>query len=337
MAALAEEVDLARENAELRAANARLQRSLARQKAKDENYVDVLYQAARDAAVTVGKSGPIPRPARDRRRSPEVALLHATDWQLGKVTESYNTDICVSRVREMVAKTIKLTEIQRADHPVRECHLMLGGDLVENVSIFPGQAWEVDSSAFSQVFTAASLVESVIVTLLGAFESVTVYEVAGNHGRIGRKGDSPRADNLDRIVGRIARERISDPRLTWPENPRWYDVVVIGNYRALLVHGDQVKSFGGNIPAYGLMIKSNSWAAGGIPENFKDVYVGHMHQPMTLQLASGGLVRMCPPTESGSAYAREFMAAHGKPGQRLVFVDPRKGRVTADYLIEFDD
>jgi hypothetical protein len=334
---LAAEVDLARENAELRAANARLQRSNARLKAKEADLVEAVYQAARDAAVTVGKSGPIPRPARDRRRSPEVALLHLTDWQLGKVTESYDTATCESRVREAVAKTIKLTEIQRADHPVRECHVMLGGDLVENVSIFPGQAWEVDSSAFSQVFTAASLVESVIVSLLGAFESVTVHEVSGNHGRIGRKGDSPRADNLDRIVGRIARERISDPRLVWRENPRWYDIVEIGNYRALLVHGDQVKAFGGNVPAYGLMRKSNSWAAGAVPEHFQDVYVGHMHQPMTLQLASGGLVYMTPSTESGSAYAREFMAAHGKPGQRLHFIDPRKGRVTAGYLIEFDD
>jgi hypothetical protein len=48
-------------------------------------------------------------------------------------------------------------------------------------------------------------------------------------------------------------------------------------------------------------------------------------------------VRMTPSTESGSAYAREFMASHGRPGQRLAFVDPRRGRVTADYLLWLDD
>src|SRR5690606_32044864 len=96
-------------------------------------------------------------------------------------------------------------------------------------------------------------------------------------------------------------------------------------------------SFGGNVPAYGVLKKANAWAAGAIPESFRDLYLGHMHQPMVLQMAHGGLVYMTPSTESGSAYAREFMAAHGRPGQRLHFIDPRRGRVTASYLLELDD
>jgi hypothetical protein len=334
---LTEEADVEKELGELRAALGRAQRTISRLKSKEADLVEAVYTAAKDAALVVGTPKPVARPGRDRRRSPEVALLHLTDWQKGKRTESYDTDVCDVRVREAVSKTIKLAEIQRADHPVRECVVMLGGDLVENVGIFPGQPYEVDSTAFEQVFGAAALVEESLLALLGAFESVTVYEVAGNHGRIGRKGDSPRGDNLDRIVGKIARDRLSaQGRLTWAENDRWYDVVTIGEYRALLVHGDQVKSFGGNVPAYGILRKANAWASGAIPEPFHDVYLGHMHQPMTLQLANGGLVYTTPSTESGSAYAREFMAAHGRPGQRLHFVDPRRGRVTASYLIEFD-
>ena len=80
---LADEIDLAGENVALRAANLRLQRSNARLKAKEADLVDAVYQAAKDAAVTVGKASVVPRPGRDRRRSPEVALLHLTDWQLG--------------------------------------------------------------------------------------------------------------------------------------------------------------------------------------------------------------------------------------------------------------
>ena len=335
---LADEVDGVGRERELESANVRLQQQLRRAKARETALIDAVYLAAKDAAVTVGKAAPIPRPARDRRRSPETALLHLTDWQLGKVTESFDTGRCQARVRETVRKAVRLAEIQRADHPVRACHVMLGGDLVENVTIFPTQAWEVDSTAFAQVFAAASLVEEVILSLLEGFETVTVSEVAGNHGRIGRKGDSPRADNLDRIVGKIARDKLlGQPRMTWKQNDNWYDVVEIGSYRALLVHGDQIKQWGGNFPGAGLMRKANSWAAGGIPVAFHDVYIGHLHQPMTLQLASGGLVRMCPSIESGSAYAREFMAALGRAGQRLVFVDPRRGRVTADYLLWLDD
>jgi len=40
--------------------------------------------------------------------------------------------------------------------------------------------------------------------------------------------------------------------------------------------------------------------------------------------------------ESENVYAKEFMAATGHPSQRLHFVDPEKGRVTASYLIWLD-
>lgn len=335
---LAAEVAEAARIEELQQALVREQRRSARLKAKTEDLVDAVYRAARDAAAVVGTPPPIPRPEkRDRRRSPEVALLHLTDWQLGKRTESYDSEICQERVRLAVQKTIKMAELQRADHPVRECTVMFGGDLVENVSIFPGQPFEVDSNAFTQVFAASALVEQIVVTLLEKFERVTVHEVHGNHGRIGRKGDSPRADNLDAIVGRIARERLSaQDRLTWGEPRGWYAIVEIGAYRAMLIHGDQIKSFGGNLPAYGVMRKANSWAAGAIPERFQDLYLGHMHQPMALQMAHGGMAYMTPSTESGSAYAREFAGAHGRPGQRLHFIDPRRGRVTASYLLDLE-
>lgn len=337
MASLTDEAAVGKEAEELRRSLERAQRTIARLKSKEADLVEAVYTAAKDAALVVGQAKPVPRPGRDRRRSPEVALLHLTDLQRGKVTPSYDSAICDERVRQAIAKTIKLSEIARADHPVREVVVMLGGDLVENVSIFPGQPFEVDSTAFEQVFGAAALVEESILTLLDAFESVTVYEVAGNHGRIGRKGDSPRGDNLDLIVGKIARDRlVNQQRLTWEEADGWYRIVEIGAYRAMLVHGDQIKSFGGNVPAYGVLRKANAWKAGAIPEPFHDLYLGHLHQPMTLQMASGGLVYMTPSTESGSAYAREFAAAHGRPGQRLHFVDPKRGRVTASYLIEFD-
>jgi hypothetical protein len=322
---------------ELQKALERAHRREVAAKQRSEDIVEAVHAAAREAALTVGTPRPVARPARDRRRNPEAALLHLTDWQLGKRTPDYDVEVCRARVAASVQKTVRLSEIQRADHPIRECHVMLGGDMVEGVTIFPGNAWEVEVAAYEQVFASAALIESTVLALLEAFESVSVYSVTGNHGRLGRKGDHPRTDNLDGIVYRIARERMGElPRLTWDIGEGWYRVVEIGTYRALLVHGDQVKSYGGNLPAYGVLRKCNAWAAGAIPEEFWDVFIGHLHQPMVLQMAHGGLVRMSPSTESGSAYAREFAGAHGRPGQRLVFVNPEKGRVTADYLLDLE-
>lgn len=143
---------------ELQKALERAHRATAAAKQRSADLQDAVYTAARDAALTVGTPGPVARPQRDRRRNPEVALLHLTDWQLGKHTESYDSGVCEQRVTTAVEKTMKVAEIQRADHPVRECVVMLGGDMLEGVSIFPGQPWEVDSSAYDQMFRCANLI-----------------------------------------------------------------------------------------------------------------------------------------------------------------------------------
>lgn len=342
MAALGDDIDAEERAAQLEATCRRLQRQLAAAKQRNEDIVDAVLSGARDAAVVVGTPKPMPMPKKDtRRRGVSHGLLHLTDWQLGKETADYSTEVCEERVQRAVAKTIKITEIQRADHPVPTCHLMLGGDLVENVDTFPLQAFEVDSTTFEQVFRASALVEQVIVTLLEHFEAVEVWEVAGNHGRIGRKGQYPREDNFDRIVGRIARERLAkQQRLTWHIPEGWYQLVVAGNYRALLVHGDQIRGGGGQVPHYGVAKRVNAWAA-GVVEPFHDAYLGHYHQNMQLTLSGGGIngggrAFMTGSTESGSEYAREFVAAKGSPSQRLHFIDPDVGRVTAEYVLWLD-
>ena len=337
MRSLSDEFKEEQRVADLQKACVDLQRKLAKAKQRTDDLVDAVERAAYEAALVIGKSEPVLPPKRKQAGNSEVALLHLTDWQLGKHSESYDSDVCVERVERVIRKTIRLAEIQRAAHPVNECVVLLGGDMVENVTTFPGQAWEVDSTMFAQLFRASGLIESSILSLLGAFDSVRVYEVAGNHGRIGGKRDGvPRKDNLDRILYRIARDRlVEQDRLVWHEPQGWYEIAEIGEYRALLVHGDQIKSFGGNTPAFGISRKAIAWSS-GVTEPFNDLYLGHFHQVMQLTMANGGRVFMTPSTESGSEYAREFVGAKGKPGQRLHFVDPIAGRVTAEYVIWCD-
>ena len=105
----------------------------------------------------------------------------------------------------------------------------------------------------------------------------------------------------------------------------------------MLAHGDEIKSFGGNVPAFGILRKCNAWASGAIPFQFQDVYLGHFHTPMTLTLANAGRVFVTGSPESGNAFAAEFVAATGIPSQRLHFVDPARGRVTSEHTIWLDE
>lgn len=323
---------------ELRRANVDLQRRLRQAKAKTADLVEAVHQAAREAALIVGKPPPVPKPRADRRQRPEAAILHLSDLHFGKRTTSFNSDVAGTRIRLLGEKVARIAAIERADHPVRECHLLLGGDLADNTTIFPGHAHEVDSTMFAQVFAVSACLEGLIRHLLAVFERVAVWEAAGNHGRIGRKGDYPRSDNLDRLIYRITQERLGGiDRLVWNPSESWYQVVTVGGYRALLIHGDQIRSFGGNTPAFGILRKCNAWASGVLPE-FTDCYMGHFHQALTLPLANGkGRVFVNPSIESDSAYAKEFVAATGTPGQRLNFVDPERGRVTSERVLWLDD
>jgi len=329
--------DLAAEVEELRRALARQQRATRKAQSKTEMLVEAVYQAAVDAQMAVGRVNPAKAPVRDRRRSDgEVALVHATDWQLGKHTSDYSIEMCEERIRKFAYKVLSLTELQRAAHPVREAHVMFGGDMVEGVGVFPGQPFEVEAHLFEQLFRCSALLEEFVHILLTGFERVSVTCEYGNHGRLGRKGDMTAGDNADRMAYRSAGDRFSDEkRVSWHTSGDWYQIVEVGEYRALLIHGDEIKSFGGNTPAFGILRKCNQWATGVVPK-FSDAYLGHFHTPMTLTMANGGQIYVTGSPESENGYAKEFVAATGRPSQRLHFVDPFGGRVTASYLVWLD-
>jgi len=329
------------EKDELRGALRRSQATAARARAKSEDLIEAVYKAVKDAMLVLG---PVPNPPAPKKLSKrdmghdEVALIHATDWQLGKVTESYNMDICENRVERFADKINILTEIQRAAHPVSRAHLMFGGDMVENVCIFPGQAYEVEDTLFGQMFRCVRIGVNLIERLLTMFEVVEATGEPGNHGRFGMKGQFPKQDNADRMVYEIIYQHFkANPRVVWNgDGSGWHQMVRIGNYTAMLIHGDEIRSFGGNTPAFGLLRKGTAWAS-GVTEKFDDIWFGHFHTHMTLTLPGGGHMYGTGSTESDNAYAAEFVAARGRPSQRLAFVDPRKGRITAEYQVYLDD
>lgn len=321
------------EVAELRRALKRAQQNEAKAKRKNEQLVEAVYQAARDASLAA-TAPKVVAPKKDKRKGrTEVALLHTTDWQLGKRTATYGVATCAARIEEFTSKALEITEIQRTHHPVRDAVLLVGGDIAEGIQIFPGQAYEVEAYLYEQMFEASRILNGMVRSLAAYFEKVHVVCEFGNHGRLGRRGEMPYGDNVDRMIYRITEERTGDLKnATWQSSEAWYQIFQIGNYRGLLVHGDEIKSFGGNTPAFGILRKANAWAT-GVVEPYSDVYMGHFHTPMTLCMANGGRVFVSGSPEDSNEYAREFVAATSKPSQRLHFIDPERGRVTAEYNV----
>jgi len=319
--------------------------ALARQlydvKHRRADYLSTVWEAVQDALAGVALQ-PVPRPRRHSGRlddrPEEVAVALLSDLQTGKITPDYNTEVCRERVMRYAEKIVRITNVQRADHPVRHCVVPMLGDMVEGVDIFPGQQWLIDSTLYRQVFESTpSILVDFLRYLLANFESVSVEAVQGNHGRIGRKGMFGPEDNSDRMVYRVVKLMMQDePRLTFnmadPVGERaWYKTMTIGNYTAMLIHGDQIRGSMG-YPFYGLGKKVHAWASGGVPETFNDLMLGHWHQLAMIPMNK----RTCwqnGSTESTNTYASEMLAAQSDPGQWLLFVEPEAGVVTGSYAV----
>jgi hypothetical protein len=326
--------------ADTKAALNRTLRQLASAKAKTVDLVAAVYAAVGDA-ITANPTPPVPAPKRDQRKGrPEVALWHLTDWQGAKVTPSYNSKVMRDRVHHYIDSTERITEIQRAAHPVRSCHVLFGGDLVEGLFNFPTQVFEIDATLFQQWIQVSNLCAEVVRRALTIYDEVHVTAEWGNHGRIGSRRDAvPRSDNIDRMCYATARMMVgADSRLHW-EEPSSEDIqkVEIGNYRALLLHGDETGR-SGYVSQTTFLSYINRLKAGAFRWPFRDVYSGHYHTHDERAMADGeGAWYQTGSTESDNRYARDGLGSAARPSQRLHFVDPERGRVTAQYKVHLDE
>jgi hypothetical protein len=334
------EFEGADERIELRQALIRTQQQLRRAKAKVEDLVEATQVGAKDAMIALGPVQPVKPPKTDRRKGKaEVALWHLTDWQGTKVTTSYNSQLMRDRIMRFCDVAGEITEIQRTHHPVKRCVIMFGGDMMEGLFNYPAQSWEIDGSLFDQYARVSRLQVDVVRRALSMYEQVEVVGEYGNHGRLGSKrAEIPRADNMDRMVQHLAREMtLDEPRLSWrPPSAEDMQRIEIGNYRALLIHGDEI---GRNGYASPMTIVNHvaKWQSGSYPWAFRDCFMGHFHNHCEWALPNGqGALYQTGAPESDNRYAMVGMASSATPSQRLHFVEPVKGRTTGQYKVHLD-
>lgn len=337
---LADAISGAAEVEELRRQLLTTQRQLAKAKAKRDELAEVTVEACKSAVLAHWKPGKIPTPRADRRKArPFHALLHATDWQGAKRTVSYDSQVMRDRVMLLADKVERIITDVRASRPVRSVSLLLGGDMIEGLFNFPTQPYEIDATLFEQYVTVSALLADLVRRLLAIFETVEVVGEWGNHGRLGSKRAAvPRADNADRMTYELARSiLLADldvaKRLTWRDCPEDVQKVEIGNYRAILLHGDEIGRNGYASPTT-IVSHVARWQSGSFGWDFRDAYIGHYHTHSEWALPNGlGSVYQTGSTESDNRYAGVMLAASAIPSQRLHLIDPDEGRVNAVHKV----
>jgi len=325
----------------LRTENRRLAKLAEKHKNVKDEAVTAVYQAAFDAFT----SFEVPQvtykaPKAVGKGSPETAVAVFADWQLGKITSTYNSDVLAERIEQYTEKMIEIVNIQRAHHNVDNLHVWLLGDIVEGEEIFPGQSHLLDAGLYRQVgIYGPEILSKFISTALENFKHVHITGVIGNHGAVGgraRRQHDPET-NMDRLLYKIVELIFRDnPRVTFniPDGRgerSFYAVDRIGNYASLLIHGDQMPS---PTAFHGYYKKVMGWKDGAIPEQFDDVFMGHYHQQAKVTIGSG-LLRISGSPESNNTYAQEYFSSMSRPCQHLMFIHPENG-VTSEYSIWLD-
>ena len=325
---------------ELRNSNRSLERRLRKSQTRLDELVAACYAGARDAYASLVIQPPVVTPKVDmRRKSAEVALWCMGDWQGAKLTTSYNSEVMRERVMRFAKVAEQITNIQRADHPVKDCTILFGGDMVEGLFQFPTQPFEIDATLFGQFVTVSQLLIDTVREALRIYERVQVVAEWGNHGRIGSKRSTiPKGDNFDRMCYEHARRMMAgEKRLRWEDCPEDIQRVEIGNYRALCLHSDEIGRNGFAAPST-IVNYINRLRSGAYRWDFRDAYTFHYHTHAEWPLANGeGAIYQTGSTESDNRYARDTMASSAIPSQRLHYIDPTRGRVTSQYKIWLGD
>jgi hypothetical protein len=325
----------------LRSENKKLAKRVETLKNVQDEVVKAAYAAAYDAFSSLEfPKTKAPSFKKIKDKLPETAVAVFADWQLGKITTTYDSSVLESRIEEYTDKLLEITEIQRMDHNVNDLHVWLLGDIVEGEEIFPGQSHLIDSGLYRQVgVNGPRILSRFLTTALENFEHVHVTAVIGNHGAVGgraRKQHDPET-NMDRLLYKIVELMFSnEDRITFniPDGKgerNWYAVDNIGNYSSLLIHGDQLPA---PTSYYGYYKKVMGWKDGAIPEHFDDVFMGHYHQQFKMTIGST-LLRISGSPESNNTYAQEYFSSMSRPCQHLMYVHPENG-ITSEYSIWLD-
>lgn len=339
---MASEVKRQQEEAERRFKET-VYRSLLGEKARTEQIISAI-----ERTITRLPNATIPiLKAPTTSNTPQTALLMFSDLHIGSVVKAaetggmgeYNYNIFAQRLDGLRDTVRSIANHHRQSHPVHNLVVAALGDNVEGETIFPSQRLGIDMDVLAQSFKAVEDIASFLVSLLDTFETIEFCGVVGNHGRIGRKGDTKTYVNWDHVIYRALALKFEGTehaeRITFeiPES-FWIDKVIEG-HSFMFRHGDGIKSWAG-IPWYGINRSVSRWIALANARNrrFEYMCMGHFHQKAEIEIPAGE-VFVNGSFVGASEFSVEVMEQISAASQLLMMVHPKYG-VAARYPVLLD-
>ena len=225
--------------------------------------------------------------------SPGTPVLMISDVHYGEVIDSeqvynsntFNRAICEQRLKHTFETAVNLLKVHFAKPDYPGIVLVLGGDMISG-NLHEELMVTDEAAPLVQSYEIAKLIADGITFLADEFAQVSVYCVAGNHGRTTRK---PRTkfyahNNLDWLSYKMAGDYTKHLKNVslWAPNSRDLNFEVAGHkYR--LSHGDQFRGGDGIIGPIGPLARGDykkrvtASLMPGQPDVYDTLLCGHFH------------------------------------------------------------
>ncbi len=245
--------------------------------------------------------------------------------------EPYNLDIMLERGDKLTEKVIQLTEIKRKAFAINTLCVDFIGDLIEGVTIYPGQRNYAINSVLEQVYVVTDMFVRMIATWKQWFDNVKIQMVPGNHGRFSKHHH--KADNFDNLVAEMLRLKFMDVEgidLVYAKTGGiLYRLQEIPKWLHLITHGDNVRSYSRGIPYYGID-RANAQYGQFFGEQADLFKMGHHHRDATISdnnsytYVNGSWVGTSP-------FAAELRVC-SRPSQKLLTIHEHEGVIMEEKV-----
>lgn len=253
------------------------------------------------------------------------ALLALSDWHYGMVTNNiwntYNTEICKSRVATLVSRVIEYLDLNKIDI----LHVVLLGDAAHGGCHVSCRV-KSEEDVCDQIMHVSELMAEAINELSAHVNHITVYSCYGNHLRtIQNKDDSVDSDNLEKIIPWWLKQRLKDnPKIDVKESEyKEFTKIYICGRHICCVHGnlDDFKNLGTTV---------NTIFSRKFGETIDYTVSGDKHHLEEFEQFNieNILVRSLCGTDDFANGKRLY----SKPGQTLIIFNSRDGRESTYHI-----
>lgn len=224
-------------------------------------------------------------------------VLHRTDDHFGEeITDPsgeviYDSPTAESRVRSYFEQARQFLAEQRIiGRDVNTAHVLLGGDIVTNESIYEGQAHDIDENLHEQIDRASEVYLEEIRQLASEVSAVQVICQAGNHGEL-RAPNSSAAANADDILymmlDKMLREAGVDNVSFVTSDSPYFTNFTVRDYNGHLRHGHDA-----SLEHIGTSAGKQRWESWRGRHDFDVAFRGHYHMYKEEPIGDGIPVHM---------------------------------------------